>query len=476
MTTLAAGFSRVTLSEVDVVLNPQNKIVGLTNRDGSVTDVGVGATIDPVTGGITLTAGGVEIDLGNATTTRTTTRLVATRGETNIVQITASTADRVRFTGRSQHKIGGQAVSQIGASFANWVLDTSRNENSVPNAVSVKAHIEIPGAPTPVVQLLFSAATSGSMPAGSIDFPSDLANATAFGFKDDIPAETVFYCVTEYTVGSGEFYPAAVAPQEPGEAATYGNGAASQIGTAGSLTNQSGGAVTTAMPMPAAIIGKFTSPFPSVILFGDSIVFGSDDGGPSVVGGGGGVLGGGIFARACWNAAIPFARQARTGTTALQATTNYTKQAGMWKYASHFLCNLGTNDLNGGQTAAQTQTSLRTLWTAAKAEDIQRVEQVLIMSRTTSTDSWATVENQTPMTGFETGGTKKDALNTLLIANVGANGLNAVLDLSSQWRDTLAADKIGVGNVDDGTHPLPIAAQRVSVDAAIRFGSWKSKD
>ena len=408
-------------------------------------------------------------------TAQTVTRLVATRGEVNLLQSQANTTNKLRLTGRSQHKIGGRSVSSIGASWTNWFLDTSRVENSIANAVTLRAHIEIPGAPTPVVVVKFSGASSGSMPSGSVDFPCDLLDASAFGLTV-IPAEQVFFVVTEMTVALNEYAPASVAPQEAGEAATYGDGTATQIGTAGALTNQSGGAVTTAMPMPSAIIGKFSSPYPSVILFGDSIVFGAKDGGPTAVGGGGGVLGGGIFARACWNSAIPYARQARTGTQAIQAAVNYTKQSGLWKYASHFICNLGTNDLNAGQTAATTQTNLRILWAAAKAAGVQRVEQALIMSRTTSTDAWVTVANQTPITGFETGGTKKDALNTLLVANVGANGLDAVLDLSPQWRDTVAADKINASYVDDGTHPLPIAAQRVSLDASTRFNNWQSKD
>jgi lysophospholipase L1-like esterase len=428
----------------------------------------------PTRNGLAIGLGGVMGLSGNVTAP---TRIVATRGEVNLLRAQANTANKMRLTGRSRHKAGKVAITSIGASWTNFYVDTSRVENNVGNAVTIRAQLEIVGAPTPLVQLTFSGALSGSMPDGSVDFPSDLVSASAFGLSS-IPAGQVFFMVTEFTVTSNQYCPAGPAPQDTGEGATYGDGTQTQIGTAGAIINQSGGAVTTALPFPSAVVGKTVSPIASAIFFGDSLVYGKGDGGPSGDGGGGGESNGGMFPRGAWdigsNYALPWARQARTGTQAQQAVANYTKQSGIWRYATHFLCDLGTNDLNAGRSAAQTVGDLRTLWTAAKTAGMQRAEQMQIINRcSSSTDAWATVANQTVLTGFENGGSKKDPLNTSIAANVGSNGLDAYLGMNTEWADTVVTDKIRApGYTTDGVHPTATAAAAMGADATTRFASW----
>lgn len=403
--------------------------------------------------------------------------LVATRGEIPLVRAVSNTSNKLRATGRSRHKAGKSAITSIGASWTNYYIDISRNQIVIGNAVMLRAHIEIPGAPTPVVQLNFAGASSGLIPDGSTDFPSDLLPASAFGLTT-IPAGQVFYVVTEFTVALNEALPCGPAPVDTGEGGTYGDGTATQIGTAGTITNQSGGAVTTAIPIPAAVIGRTAFPIASAVFEGDSILFGAGDGGPSNVGGGGGESAGGFAPRGAWDIgsgyALPWIRQSRTGSTAQQAAANYSMLSGVWKYATHFFLTLGSNDLNTGRSAAQTLADLKTLWAAAKAAGIQWVEQMQIVNRcSSSSDSWSTVANQTILTGFENGGSKKDPLNALIAANVGADGLDDFLNVNGLWADTGSTDKLRApGYTTDGAHPSATAAAAMATDAARRFANW----
>lgn len=392
-------------------------------------------------------------------------QLVATRGECNLLRAQANGANKVRITGRARAKTGAEYATHIALSLQNFYVHTDRTELNTGNAVAVRCHIEIPGAPNPVVIASFNSSQTGTMPDGSTDFPTDLIPASSFGLTYINPETECFY-VVEYTVNLNEYYPVSVAPQDAGESAYYSNASVSAIGVAGDLPNLGGGAVTTAMPMAAGVIGKFIKPHRAAILFCDSLGFGFKDGIVNGnIGGAGGAVYGGMYARGCYNSGTPYARQARSGTTAQQAAANYVKQSGIWKYANVFICNLGTND-GGGSTAAATLAWLNTIWAAAKAAGIPNIWQSLILNRcSASTDSWATVANQTVRAGYETGGTFKDPLNAAIVAAVGNGVLTGFVDMNIAIKDIVSQDKIiAPGGTDDGVHFLPYICQKASAE------------
>jgi lysophospholipase L1-like esterase len=127
------------------------------------------------------------------------------------------------------------------------------------------------------------------------------------------------------------------------------------------------------------------------------------------------------------------------------------------KYASNVICELGTNDINTSRTLAQIQSDLQTIWQAAKAAGVRRVAQTLIIPRTTSTDSWATAANQTPVSGFATGSTR-DQLNAWIKAQVGQGLLDGYIDPNPQVEDQANLGKWQTNGTasfatTDGTHP-----------------------
>jgi hypothetical protein len=142
-------------------------------------------------------------------------------------------------------------------------------------------------------------------------------------------------------------------------------------------------------------------------------------------------------------------------------------------YCTHLVCEGGTNDISAGTSAAVTQTALQTQWGIAKQLGISRVDQMLIIPRTTSSDSWATAGNQTPVANF-TSGAARDTLNTALTANVGSNGLDGVIDVPSALADTGTPSVWkSPGYTTDGVHPTGNTALNAGAAViAARFATY----
>ena len=138
------------------------------------------------------------------------------------------------------------------------------------------------------------------------------------------------------------------------------------------------------------------------------------------------------------------------------------------------ICNYGTNDaVTASRTAAQVLADLRVLWGVVQGGDsnIRYMGQIGVIPRTTSTDSFATVANQTPRAGFENGGAFRTALNDAIKGYVGSE-INEYIDISPVFADPVLADRWAVGATTDGTHYQPAyAALAGSVLAAV-VATW----
>ncbi|WP_157826880.1 SGNH/GDSL hydrolase family protein [Macromonas nakdongensis] len=359
----------------------------------------------------------------------------------------------------------------------NYYISGTRVETNNTNDMTLQAHFEIPGAPTPVVVATFSGVSSVLLTAGKDLQLCDEIPASAFGLTE-IPAGTDVYCVSEVTVATvGQNFIRTISSSgqnaESGsdEGGWFGPTTATAVGTGGALTVPGGGSSTSTLYFPSCVLGRFKTPQPSAILFGSSLVTGQADN-PGYGGNGGG-----FYPRGLYNVgsgrAIGWARQAYGGTAAHQAVGNTTKQAKVWAYATHFICELGSNDGSQSRTPAQTMTAYRSIWAAAKAAGVTHVTQQLCANRCpTSTDGWATPANMTPLAGFETGGSYKDPLNTLLLAEVGTNGLDALLDIAPNWADATLTDRIIGGRTGDGVHPNPTGHAAIAPSLATAAASW----
>lgn len=156
--------------------------------------------------------------------------------------------------------------------------------------------------------------------------------------------------------------------------------AGSNQATSGSSKITSGSSSSTGIYMPATITGEHEDA--AVLIMGDSIAY---------------------------NSALPTLGYIEKGLDGHYGAINasvagdraYWMVAGRRNKSLLFnddattvVCEYGRNDLEDGRTTAQLQANLITIWTA-RASTGQRVLQTTITPRTTSTDSWATVSNQT---------------------------------------------------------------------------------
>lgn len=202
----------------------------------------------------------------------------------------------------------------------------------------------------------------------------------------------------------------------------------------------------------SGVLGIPDDPTVSVVILGDSIANSRDDTTGDAFGNAG-YIPRGLYAAAN---PIPFIRATQSGeklnTFAIGGLTN---RLTLLQYCSHVIMNHGTNDLATGLSLAAMQALYIKAWNMVKARNVQ-LYQCLIMPRTTSTDSWATAANQTPVAGFEAGGIR-DQLNTWITQQVGTY-IDGYINPNTQVEDQTNPGKWitnGAANYPtaDGIHP-----------------------
>lgn len=394
---------------------------------------------------------------------------VANRGKVPNTVRTASAGNLLCAETRFGVIIGNADLSEIRVVYCGYyILTGSGTETNPGNDASLEVALEISGT---TVQFRFGGQLVGTLSNGLAELVSDPIYPSAFGLTK-FPKGASYWLRSRQVVTSGQNHVrTSGGSSATGEGTRYSDGlSASQLLGTGSLSTPTGGTAAAAEIMPAAIIGRAIGvPDIAALIVGDSIAEGTSE----TVNAGSGVNDSGLFSRGLYSVksrTVPISKMTCGGTTAQHFAAGYSKRAVLFKYFTHAICNYGTNDnISYSRTAAQVLADLKTIWTALKAGGIRRVEQVGIIPRTTSTDSWATVVNQTPRTGFETGGNFRDALNTSLAANVGSDGLDAYRNVSSYFADGTSLDKWAVpGKTTDGVHPTTAA----HTSAAAAVTSW----
>lgn len=231
-----------------------------------------------------------------------------------------------------------------------------------------------------------------------------------------------------------------------------GNGALP--GTGGSYT------VTNFLRTPLAVLGVPLTAVHSIFAYGDSITFGVGDAWGDGINGAGGWFKRG---NALLTNPLPYVSMAVPGGFASDDGTTVSailasKRWALAPYCTAFVCAYGTNDINGGASAATLTANLQTIRQAAKTFPfMQFIAQAQIIPRTTSTDSWATAANQTPVTGFAVSGTR-DTVNSNIAADIGVYGLSGVIQFDLDVEDQVNPSKwITNGTASyptiDGVHP-----------------------
>lgn len=182
---------------------------------------------------------------------------------------------------------------------------------------------------------------------------------------------------------------------------------------------------------PCAVIGRPLKPTPSVLLVGDSIIQGANDGLQDV----------GYATRALDAAGIPWIRVAKGGGSTKDFIGKAARtRLSMAKYCTHAIVGYGVNDLNT-LTASAIQTNLQSIWNTLVGFNL-KVFQCTITPHTSSTDAWIS-DAQTPSPSE---------------AQVGSTGQRTILN---DYIRTLPSPLIGYFDVAD------------LVETSRNSGKWK---
>lgn len=261
-------------------------------------------------------------------------------------------------------------------------------------------------------QVKFSGATQGTIIDGSY-IVSDPVSVT-------IPKGATFYSRAYFTNTAGIVFTAYGSNTSSGEAATFAaSGVVDQ--TMGGTVTASSGAVGYG---PIAIIGQTS--VPSIAVLGDSRAAGLND---TMSGTATGV---GEITRSI-NDTAPYTNLSIPSVTAAGIVTNgqNSVRLQMARYCSHVIFQLGTNDMSGGDDSSVLLAHAQQIrsWLPGRP-----FYPCTVAPRTTSTDSWATTVNQTPISAES----RRVAYNAILRNGQmgGASGFIEIADQVESARDS----------------------------------------
>lgn len=399
---------------------------------------------------------------------------VANRGKVPNAVRAASAGNLVCGETRIGIIIGNADLSEIRVVYSGYYMANGTGIETLPgNDASLEVALEI-GAQ--VVQFTFGGQLVGTLSNGLAELVSDPIYPAAFGLTKFDKNATSYWLRSRQVVTSGQNHVRTTGGGTPtGEGTQYSNGlSASQLLSTGALVTPSGGASAGAEIMPSVIIGRtIGTPDVAALVIGDSIADGSNE----TVTSGSGVNDSGFISRGLYQVngrTVPLSKMTCGGSSVRYMAAGMTRRRALFKYFTHAVCNYGSNDgVVENRTSAQVLADLKVVWAALKAEGVRWIEEVGIIPRTTSSDSFATVANQTPRPNFETGGAFRDALNAALQSNVGADGLDAYISVSASFADGTSLDKWAVpSKTTDGTHPSAAAHASAAPTITARAETW----
>lgn len=225
---------------------------------------------------------------------------------------------------------------------------------------------------------------------------------------------------------------------------------ASQIFSRFDINNNTGRVDTTLGLFPVMVTGIPAKRHVAIAGWGDSLMAGVGD----VTNNANGAMG--WFEHACHavdgaSRNIPFTNLSKSGDmTSTYSVDEAQARFACLEYATHVIFGMGNNDIMSGRTLAQMQESHLEAWAHAKLFGC-KVGAVTLTPRTTSTDSWATVANQTPMSGYTTAGIRGQ-FNAWLVQQKALGNLDFIVDVNSVVADTTNPDVFKAGFSYDGTH------------------------
>ena len=290
----------------------------------------------------------------------------------------------------------------------------------------------------------------------------------------DLHAGTRAFIRTCLVVPAGGTWPRGFPPiVSLGEASLEGLNLADNTQAGG--TAYSGGA-NGGCYAPCALIAAQAVPAPSVLMIGDSLSWGQGDDSTGLSGtpSGDGLGNYGPIQRALYAGGYGLGKMVRSGGYARDVVGPNVRDRQFSPFASTAVVLLGTNDLSGTTPSLATmQGYLGEIWTAQAAMGL-RVIGATLPPHTTSTDTWATVANQTiRLSARATAGSLLGQLNNWIRSTPAPlSGYLEFADAVMTGRDS------GVWQpnfTNDGTHwnqASGIPAAQAVVDAAVARGAF----
>jgi lysophospholipase L1-like esterase len=395
----------------------------------------------------------------------------------------ASGTNWFRNENRRQFFIGPSAVSRIQVAFGGYIDNSGGGDTVMGNGnnMSIQATLEI-ASPSVVFQdLYFNGQKFPVLPDGKAVLLSDpmevdwqlAANSIlwlrwAFIGADSSVTQPLKF--GDVSAGVGDL---------TGELGILSNAGVSQISGTGALSTPTGGGKTNAA-YPFAIIGVAATPMPAVYIYGDSIGNGAHDNYDSMSNRG--YIQRGLAAAGAGGAPIPYRNSAVSTSTFANNTTiaQLPRSRSYWKYCTHFVCEMGSNDINNGVALATLQSQLTTLLTAVKNTigpygKPLKVAVCKITPRTNSSDNWQTIVNQSYVNAAYTPGGLRDQYNAWIVSQVGLGLIDTIIDPTLYVEDQANHGKWivnGTSNYStvDGVHPSP-AAYILAAQAAANWAA-----
>jgi len=131
-------------------------------------------------------------------------------------------------------------------------------------------------------------------------------------------------------------------------------------------------------------------------------------------------MGDGFIARVTYRERVPMLNLAIFGGTSKTYDSNKAFFQPWFAYARFALEGIGNNDLAAGYTSTDIQGRLVTRAAEIRAAGIERIGRLTLSPRTTSTDSWATLANQTIATNFGPGSPAETLRNWMINDSIAA--------------------------------------------------------
>lgn len=395
-----------------------------------------------------------------------TSRNAVSEGNGNGTLYTGIMLNGTRLDARPFQTVGPQAVTQLQILVPGWFFNQSGvGDMALGDDLNYEAGIENI-TPSATQQVYFAGQKIVSVPSGIPFIESDAVQGI------DLAAGTQIWVRHSYVLP----YQSGNIPFQFNYATTSDFGqltasSVSQVAGTGTMSNSSPGSGVTG-PAPI-LIGIPAAPHPSVIYFGDSIADGSGDtvnnttGGTSYIGRGlDGVNG----------FTVPYLKLTCPGWNYQNSTlSNPAHYRSFWKFGTHFICEMGVNDLKGSPTLAGMQAYATAIATAAKrtlgpyGKPLQ-VAFCTITPCTSSTDSWATAANQTYFSAVFAPGGIRDQYNAWLISQKGLGLIDYVIDVTPYTDDPANHGKWvsnGTANYATGDGLHPSAAMHLLISAAV---------